>query len=155
MQIRGEAITAKVPVLVCTTCHDVQPDGTAGADTMRPFYDAYRKKHHLLAPAEIAAVREKHGLSREAFAALLGMSPATLYRYESGALQDDVHDVLFVLCQSVKNMRELVARRKGRLSALRLRRFEEASVRRPMKGVSAGHGRLRRRKALGAVQSPG
>ena len=46
----------------------------------------------MLSTVEIRRIREQYDLSREAFAAVLGMSPATLYRYEAGALQDDLHD---------------------------------------------------------------
>jgi transcriptional regulator with XRE-family HTH domain len=52
---------------------------------MRPMYDAYRAASGTLDPASVKAIRERSGLSQVAFATLLGMSPATINRFEMGA----------------------------------------------------------------------
>lgn len=122
--VRGEQVTADIHVLTCPACGDTQPH--PDHDFMVPLYNAYRQKHGMLMPEEIKDIREKYGLSREAFAALLGMSPASLYRYERGALQDDVHDELIRCCQDPTHMRDLMRRRGDRLGDLPRRRFAEA-----------------------------
>lgn len=126
VNVRGERITARISEITCPVCGNTQPDPAAGADPMAAIYDEYRRKHQMLSPREIAGIREQNGLSREAFAKILGMSPATLYRYEGGALQDDVHDLLIGLCRDQKNMQKIVARHRNRLTKLQLRRFESA-----------------------------
>jgi putative zinc finger/helix-turn-helix YgiT family protein len=61
-------------------------------------YRAYRERKCLLQPEEIKQIREKYGLSQRAFARLLGWSALTLHRYETGAIQDNVHnDLLSIL----------------------------------------------------------
>lgn len=122
--IRGKPITAQVPVYVCPVCGDTQSDREN--DTMVVLYDAYRRETGMLSSADIKRIRERYGLSREAFAAVLGMSPATLYRYEGGSLQDELHDAMIFACEDSGTMERLVNRRKDVLSPLQLRRFEEA-----------------------------
>jgi DNA-binding transcriptional regulator YiaG len=93
---------------------------------MVPFYNEYRRRHKMLTPTEIVAIRKRYALSHEAFAKILGMSPATLYRYEGGALQDDVHDNLIRLCRSHQSMNIIMTHRKDRVSPLQFRRFRQA-----------------------------
>jgi putative zinc finger/helix-turn-helix YgiT family protein len=127
--IRGEQITADLPCLVCPVCGETQPDQSPGCDGMAILYAAYRAKRNMLTPTEIKAIREEYGLSREAFAAVLGMSPASLYRYEGGALQDETHDNLLRACQNSAMMEYMVSLRRDHLSALQMQRFEEALAR--------------------------
>ncbi|WP_372922189.1 helix-turn-helix domain-containing protein, partial [Roseovarius sp.] len=95
--IRGSEVKAVVDVLICPQCGHVRD--ALGHDSMLAFYNAYRQQHGYLMPHEIVALRERYDLSREAFASLLGMSPASLYRYEGGGLQDKVHDIALRSCQ--------------------------------------------------------
>jgi putative zinc finger/helix-turn-helix YgiT family protein len=125
LKIRGEEITAEIWVVKCGTCGTVQPDPSPNADPMLEFYGEYRKKYALLTPEEIRSIRESYGMSAEAFSAVLGMSAATIYRYEGGALQDATHNSLLVLCKYSWNMKTLVDARKGQLTPLQLARFEQ------------------------------
>jgi hypothetical protein len=59
----------------------------------------------------------------ETFAAVTGMSPATLHRYEGGALQDDVHNALMLLSREPSNMLRLVERDPGKLTPVQMKRF--------------------------------
>lgn len=126
VSVRGEDISVLEPVLVCPVCGETQPDLRDGIDSLRLAYDEYRRRHNLLTPERIHAIREQFGLSREAFAAVLGMSPATLYRYEDGALQDDLHDTLIGACDNPATMARLVHRRRQHLSDLQYQRFTDA-----------------------------
>jgi putative zinc finger/helix-turn-helix YgiT family protein len=128
IHVRGEDVTVSVSVLVCPECGDVQPD-PVGEDPLRLAYNEYRCQHGLLAPQRIRDIREQYGLSHEAFAALLGMSPATLYRYEGGALQDELQDSMIFACENPATMERLVNRRRDRLSALQYKRFIDAMAR--------------------------
>jgi len=129
VHVRGEAITVTAPTMVCTSCGATQPDPEGefqGLDPIRLANDEYRRRHDMLSTDQIRRIREQYELRREAFAAVLGMSPATLYRYEAGALQDDLHDSTIFACDDPATMQRLVQRRRSALSPLQVRRFEEA-----------------------------
>ena len=126
MCIRSEQISALIPLLVCPVCGDTQPDHTSDVDSIQVFYDEYRRKHAMLMPDEIRSLRERYGLSREAFAGLFGMSAATLYRYEVGALQDDIHEQLLRSCEDPAQVIRVVRRHRDRLTDLQYRRFTDA-----------------------------
>jgi putative zinc finger/helix-turn-helix YgiT family protein len=114
-EVRGDTITVTSPSLVCATCGATQPDPQGerqGLDPIRLAYDEYRRRHEMLSTTEIRRIREQYDLSREAFAVVLGMSPATLYRYEAGALQDDLHDAAIFACDDPATMRRHVAVRE-------------------------------------------
>jgi DNA-binding XRE family transcriptional regulator len=132
VEVRGESIAVTAPVLVCTSCGGTQPDPQSerlGLDPIRLANDVYRRRHGMLSTDDIRRIHEQYDLSREAFAAVLGMSPATLYRYEAGALQDDLHDAAIFACDDPATMERLVQRRKSALSPLQVRRFEQALTR--------------------------
>jgi putative zinc finger/helix-turn-helix YgiT family protein len=124
--VRGETIPVNAPILVCESCGATQPDLADGVDSLAIAYDEYRRRHDMLPPQRIRQIREKHGLSREAFAAILGMSAATLYRYEGGALQDELHDSMIYACDDPATIERLVNRRRDRISDLQYQRFKEA-----------------------------
>lgn len=122
--IRGIEITATIPHFVCPICESEISD--PHADPMVPLYAAYRDTKGLLQPHDIKRIREKYHLSHEAFAKLLGMSPATLYRYEGGAIQDDAHDLLLRAYADTDKMKELFERRGSLLSSSQYRKFLKA-----------------------------
>ncbi|MFR5602087.1 MAG: type II TA system antitoxin MqsA family protein [Lachnospiraceae bacterium] len=61
--------------------------------------NAYREKMGLLTSDEIIAIRESYGLSQVDLAKLLGWGEATISRYESKAIQDEVYDMVLRLIQ--------------------------------------------------------
>jgi len=122
--LRGDKFSLLIPRLVCPVCGESQPD--PNADDVRLVYDEYRRRHRLLMPDEIQQIREQYRLSRESFAALLGMSPATLYRYEGGALQDELHDFAIRMCKKLDNMEEIVALRREKITDLQYKRYRDA-----------------------------
>lgn len=122
--VRNVEVTADIPVFVCVHCGCELYD--PANDPMVVLYDAYRRTEGLLDAEDIRRIREQYGLSRETFAGLLGMSPASLYRYEGGGLQDEAHDELIRGCDDLHRMIDLVNRRRDRLSDLQYRRFMEA-----------------------------
>ena len=144
LAVRGESITAKIPMLVCPVCKNIQPDPDPNADPMVPFYEEYRRRHGLLTPREITETRKRYGMSPETFAKALGMSPATIYRYEGGALQDEVHDTLLRLCQQPQNMSAIIQKKGTVISALQRKRFQLA-----LSKFRSSRGSKFKRKSLG------
>lgn len=128
-RVRGADITADLTTYVCPVCGDTQPD--PDHDPMALLYAEYRRRHGLLDPQEIKRIPEQYGLSRESFAQLLGMSPASLYRYEAGSLQDEVHDNLIRACDDPQEMIAIFDRHGSRLSDLQQRRFWDAIAQLP------------------------
>ncbi|EAA0234964.1 helix-turn-helix domain-containing protein [Listeria monocytogenes] len=97
IEIKGEMFSNTHYYLECENC-GVQIEDPANMDrNLESDYNLYRKVKNWLTPAEIKSVREQYGLSQRVFATLLGMSHATLSRYEGGALQTDLHNTLFVM----------------------------------------------------------
>ncbi len=125
--VRGEPITVRAPVRICSHCGNVMDDEELDEVVLKKAYNEYRRRHGLLMPEEIRAIREKYSLSQAAAAKLLGWSPATFVRYEGGALQEAAHDELLRrMRDDVEWVRDLYHRNGHRLSALQRRRLEEA-----------------------------
>ena len=121
--VRGQTMHVEVPVRVCSACGSTyQTD----ADPAELAFAEYRDQTGLLTPADIKSIRKRYSLSQRSFAALLGMSEATINRYEGGGLQDEAHDQAIRSCVTAEGMRELLQRRGDRLSDWQRRRVEEA-----------------------------
>ena len=82
-EVRDDSIVLTLPLWVCSVCGETILDDEFG-DPVEKAFDAYREKHTLLRPVEIREIRTKWNLSQAAFASLLGMSQATINRYERG-----------------------------------------------------------------------
>ena len=65
-------------------------------------------------------------LSQKSFAALLGMSEATINRHENGCLQEVTHDNILRACESSDYVRDLLTRRGNVLSARQREQVEQA-----------------------------
>lgn len=122
--VRGETLTLEVPVRTCQECKTVEEE--EGVDPAEIAFAEYRRRKGLLDPEAIKALREGYRLSQKSFAALLGMSEATINRYEQGGLQDAAHDQAIRACQSIDVMHGLLQRRGDRLSPWQRKRVEEA-----------------------------
>lgn len=100
--VRGEDIeVADAMHFQCSICGNQIFDMETEERNLKAAYDAYRKKHNLLKPEEIRAIRLCCGMSQRAFAKALGWKLQTVHRYESGALQEESHDA--VLREVAKN----------------------------------------------------
>ncbi len=124
-EVRGEKIALDVPRLFCDTCGESIIDESYGDPTLK-LYAEYRARHGLLAPERIRAIREKYALSQDAFATLLGASPATLARYEGGSIQDKAYDQLLRACEFPLVMGDLVGREGHRLTSKQRRDVDTA-----------------------------
>lgn len=93
--VRGEPVEVVDAVhYKCAVCGNEVFDIESEERTLRLAYDAYRRKHGLLTPEQIAGIREGYGLSQRALAKALGWGVVTIHRYENGALQDVSHDTI-------------------------------------------------------------
>ena len=122
--VRGETLRFKVPMQVCPSCGTTEVE--QGVDPAEIAFAKYRKRKRLLTPERVKEIRKQYSLSQKAFAALLGMSEATINRYEGGGLQDEAHDQAIRACESADVMRDLLDRRGDRLSERQRKRVEAA-----------------------------
>ena len=127
-EVRGESFTTPVTVAICAVCEKALYDQSRDSQLLIGVYNLYRKAHDLLLPEQIREIRGKYGLSQKAFATLLGMSEATVNRYERGALQEETHDNLMRWADNPLNMAELLNRRGLRLGATQRQRVSVAII---------------------------
>jgi len=127
-EIRGQKVTVSVKTHICSAC-----DGEVGSDgvdeaVLDAVHAQYRRQADLLTPEAIKAIREHYRLSQKSFATLLGMSEATVNRYEKGQLQDQLHDTAIRACGNPEFVRRMLARRGNLLSAWQRKRAEQVLV---------------------------
>lgn len=106
--IKGDgpfSILAQVPV--CPNCGTELFDEEIETKNQKKLYEQYRRKHGLLSPEEIKAIRRQYGLSQKSFSLLLGFEETAIHRYESGSVQDKVHDTVIRSAQDPKFVQEL------------------------------------------------
>jgi putative zinc finger/helix-turn-helix YgiT family protein len=117
LPVRGESVTVSGSVQHCPVCKNALVSEEHDSATLERAYDVYRKRHGLLMPQEVRAIRESYGLSQRSLARLLGWGDITVHRYESGALQDAAHDSLLRLIQEPSNLLALLNNAVDRLPA--------------------------------------
>lgn len=97
VKVRGDEITVNASYWVCKDCNVEFENLCDGNDYLAEAYKIYRKKHNMLQPEEIKALRLKYDLTQGELAQILGWGLATLSRYEKGSLQDFAHDKILKL----------------------------------------------------------
>ncbi len=97
VRIRGEEIPVRVNAYHCSEGDHYFYDAQDEENKFQTAYREFRRRKGLLQPEDIRQLRAKYGLSQRAFARMLGCSSITIQRYESGALQDDVHNNLMLV----------------------------------------------------------
>lgn len=87
-EYRGESITVEnVHRFECTSC-DESTWPVDGLDTLWDGQTAeYARRHEMLRPADIKALRKKLGMTQKAFERMLGVSSPTCSRWENNSLQ--------------------------------------------------------------------
>lgn len=124
--VRGRDITVPVKAEVCAECGESLGSDEQDQAILDAVHAEYRRQNDLLIPEKIKTIRKRYRLSQKSFAALLGMSEATINRYEKGALQDQVHDNAIRACEEPQYVRDLLERRGSVLSDWQKRRVEKA-----------------------------
>ena len=89
--VKGETFDVEATFYQCTACRG-EFDVLNGPDALESAYSQYRAKHNMVQPEELVKWRFDLGLTQKNVASLLGWSPATVSRYENGALQEEAHD---------------------------------------------------------------
>lgn len=129
VKVRGEVIPVKVNVYHCTEGDHYFYALNDEEDKYQTVYREFRKRKGMLQPEDIRELRNKYGLSQRAFSKLLGCSPITIQRYETGALQDDVHNNLLLILNDPYSFKYFFGTKKSSLSD-KISRTIEKSLRR-------------------------
>lgn len=109
--VRGKDVEVSVSREICSSCGDKLGSEEQDQQILETVNAEYRKRTDLLIPERIKQIRNKYCLSQKCFALLLGMSEATINRYEKGALQDQSHDTAIRACEDPKFVCDLLGRR--------------------------------------------
>ena len=92
-KVRGVDVKTKFAWPVCPKCGNKIAVGSKADANYRRLYDEYRR---IPSGDEIRAIRKKLGLTQRQFADLLGVSVASVHRYEAGALPSEAHTGLIM-----------------------------------------------------------
>lgn len=84
--VRGESINVSTEVRFCINCGEKVYDEILDNKSIDLAFNIYRETHNIVDSTEIKEIRNEYGLSQRGFAALMGWSPATIARYETGAI---------------------------------------------------------------------
>lgn len=98
--LKGDKVIYEERFYFCANADEDENEFETGSMTNENLLNArnaYRVKHGLLTSDEIVAIRESYGLSQVDLARLLGWGEATISRYESKAIQDEVYDTMLRL----------------------------------------------------------
>jgi len=123
--VRGEPIKVEAEVAFCTVCGEEVFDRELDFSALERAYAKYRWLKDIPAPAEIIALRKKYGLGQRALAKLLGWSPATVYRYEKGAIPVPAHAEMLKRLADPEEMEKLLEKRADRLTPREYARVKE------------------------------
>lgn len=114
--VKGENITVKARVRFCAVCGEDIWDEELDAQNLLNAYTEYRKRHLLLQPGEIRAIREKYRLSQMAFARVLGLGDKSVTRYENGSIADMAQNNLIALARHPNVFKELLEQNRSKIS---------------------------------------
>lgn len=115
--VKGEHITINAQIRFCDCCgSDIWDDCLDEQNLLNAFAE-YRKKHKLLSPGEIRAIREQYGVSQTAFARILGFGDKTITRYENGSIADAAQNNLIELSKKPNNFKSLLEKNREKISS--------------------------------------
>lgn len=117
LPVLGEPVEYTARVYKCGKCGEEFTTPALEEQNLKRACDLYRKKHNLVTSREIKAIRETYGMSQRCFGRFLGWGEITIHRYESGAIQDIVHnETLVLLKDSPENMLKIFELNRSNLS---------------------------------------
>ncbi|MEG0162054.1 MAG: DUF4065 domain-containing protein [Aurantimicrobium sp.] len=127
LKVKGETFNVTRKRFICHNCEEIfsTPDLP---DHLDEAYRMYRQKFNLLFPEAILQWRESKGMRQADVACLLGWSPATVSRYENGALQDPAHDKALRMAMQPSGLKALVENAAGLRPDLREAILKEEDV---------------------------
>ncbi len=99
---RGEEFTIEgIERLACAECGEYEISLKEAGALSEAIIEAYAKRHGLLAPAEIKAIRKALKMTQAQFEKLLGVAKPTVSRWENGASQPTA-----TACQLMRAIRD-------------------------------------------------
>ena len=125
-EVCGESIEVQAQVLVCAECGEELFCEELDNAALVKAYNEYRRRHKLLLPEEIKAIREQYGLSQRGFAKLLNWGDKTISRYENGSLQDRAHNSLLLFLRNPQNMKTYILENEIDVNERRIERLLKA-----------------------------
>jgi len=128
LKVRDEDIEVTSKIYYCPEGDHYFYDVNDEDDKFETAYREYRKRKGLLQPEEIRQIREQYGLSQRSFARLLGWGDITIHRYESGALQDEVHNDVLHMIKSLEDFKKYFLTKKHLLNAILAKKVEEKII---------------------------
>lgn len=94
--VRGEYVEIESEVRVCQYCNEALYDEQLDSMNIEKAFNVYRKENNFMSMEEIVEVRKKYGLSQRGLATILGWGPATVSRYETGAIPSKSHHTMLI-----------------------------------------------------------
>jgi putative zinc finger/helix-turn-helix YgiT family protein len=126
IEVKGEKLLVNVTLWRCLECKEEFEDPENPIDELDAAYREYRARRKMLQPEEVRTLRESYGLTQAELASLIGCSPATLSRYENGALQELSHDTILQSLNEPMNVYTLLQKSPQQLSFDRLKELKES-----------------------------
>ena len=134
--VRGDNIEIVSKVTYCKDCGQKVWNPEHDSNNLKVAYSLYRKKHNLLTPEEIIAIRERYGISQTTFAKVLGLGEKTIARYENGSIQDTAQNNLILLSQNIDNFKTLFEHQIARLDEGEIQKLNDTLNRYTPKVIS-------------------
>jgi len=123
--VKGEPITVRARVAVCDECGADLFYAELDEHNLKLAFQEYRRIKRLLDTEDMLRIRSKYSLSQRGLAALLGWSPATVARYEMGAIPSVPHsEQIRRFGQDIDYASELFQSGREQLGRLERRRVE-------------------------------
>jgi len=122
--VRDQEIQVPARVAVCSACGADVPDDELDEQTLQAAFSKYRSLHGLMDFDAMKSLRARYGLGVRPFSLLLGWGELTLFRYESGSIQDDAHESQLRLAENPDNIRVLVGINGHKLTSRQLGTLE-------------------------------
>lgn len=130
--IKGEEINYAEKYYFCCNADEDECEFETGKlvnENLLRARNAYRKEHNLLTSNEIIEIREMYGLSQVELSKLLGWGEATISRYESKAIQEEVYDnTLRQVKDNPLTALELLTKNKEKFSASKYYQIREKII---------------------------
>lgn len=122
----GKEFTYTAEIYHCQHCNNEVHSDELFNKNLKLSVELFQKQHNMLTANDFRYIRETiYDLSVRALATLIGCSPATISKYENGALQSKQHDFEFKSLLAPRNMLSLVETRREELKLADLHKIEE------------------------------
>ncbi|PGW26856.1 type II TA system antitoxin MqsA family protein [Bacillus cereus] len=123
---QNKEFTYTAEIYRCKNCKNEIHSDQLFNKNLKNSIEIFQKLNKMLTANDFKYIRENiYNLSVRTLAAIIGCSPATISKYENGALQSKQHDLQFKLLISPKNMVNLVEASNDELKPNELQKINE------------------------------